>query len=103
LSAFHATLHVKPVVRRGDVAAHYRTAWGESGPIVAAQSFGWLLLDGATISRQTSIDALAAGVSAGSRVGTLTLQSGGRRVAIPLIIEATIGGPDLGWRLFRGA
>jgi D-alanyl-D-alanine carboxypeptidase (penicillin-binding protein 5/6) len=102
LSAFRVTLHVTTVVRRGDVAAHYGTAWGESGPVVAAQSASWLLIDGATVSRRTSIEALPVGLAAGARVGTLTVQSGGRRVDIRLIILAPIGGPDLSWRLFRG-
>ena len=102
LTAVHATLHVRPVVRRADVVAHYTSPWGESGPIVAAQPVSWLLMDGATIVRKASIEAIPTSLPAGARVGTLTLESGNQRADVPLIIEAPISGPDLAWRLTRG-
>lgn len=102
LSAVHASLHVRPIVRHGDVVAHYATAWGEGGPIVAAQGVSWLLMDGATVSRHTTINPIPATLPAGSRVGTLSLASGALHVEVPLMVEAAINGPDLSWRLTRG-
>ena len=102
LSATRATLHVRQVLGRHDVVAHYSTAWGEGGPIVAAQPVSWLLMDGATVTRHVTINPIPAALAAGSRVGTLSLESGNQRAEVPLIIEAAINGPDLSWRLTRG-
>jgi serine-type D-Ala-D-Ala carboxypeptidase (penicillin-binding protein 5/6) len=102
LTAVRLALYVRPVIQRADVVAHYSTAWGESGPIVAAQTVRWLLMDGATVARHTSINDLPSTLPAGSRVGTLTLDSGSHHADVPLVIEAAISGPDLGWRLTRG-
>jgi D-alanyl-D-alanine carboxypeptidase (penicillin-binding protein 5/6) len=102
LTAVHGSLHLRPVVRRNDVVARYATAWGEGGPIVAAQGVSWLLMDGATLSRHTTINPIPATLPAGSRVGTLSVVSGNQRAEVPLIIEAAINGPELSWRLTRG-
>ena len=102
LTALRASLHLRLVVRRHDVVAHYSTAWGEGGPIVAAEPVSWLLMDGATVSRHTTINPIPAALEAGSRVGTLSLQSGNQRANVPLIIEAAINGPEFSWRLTRG-
>lgn len=102
LNAMRAALHLRPVVHRDDVVAHYSTAWGEGGPIVAAKAVNWLLMDGATVSRHTTINPIPATLPAGSRVGTLSLESGSQRADVPLIIEAAINGPELSWRLTRG-
>jgi serine-type D-Ala-D-Ala carboxypeptidase (penicillin-binding protein 5/6) len=95
-------LHLRPVVRRGDVVASYRTAWSEAGAIVASQSVAWMLLDGTAVSRQVKLDDLPPKVSAGSRVGTLLLVAGSHQAVVPLNLAGAINGPDAGWRLTRG-
>ena len=102
ITAVRGALHVQPVVRRHDVVAHYSTAWGVSGPIVAAQGVSWMLMDGASVSRHATINPIPPDLPAGSRVGTLTLESGNQRIDVPLIVEAAINGPDVSWRLTRG-
>lgn len=102
VTAVRASLHVRPVVHRHDVVAHYTTSWGEGGPIVAAQGVSWLLMDGAVVSRHTMIDPIPATLPAGSRVGTLSVEAGNQRADVPLIVEAAINGPELSWRLTRG-
>ena len=102
LNALRPVLHLHTVARKGDTIARYRTAWGESGPIVADKAVGWVLIDGTTISRRVTVDALAQSVPAGARVGTMTLTSGDDTAEVPLVMAGAIEGPDIGWRLTRG-
>lgn len=95
-------LHVRVVARRGAVVARYRTAWDESGEIVAGQAATWLLLDGTPISRRITLSELPPTLPAGSRAGTLIVTGADYRAEIPLVTAAPINGPDLGWRLTRG-
>jgi serine-type D-Ala-D-Ala carboxypeptidase (penicillin-binding protein 5/6) len=95
-------LHLRPVVRRDDVIARYRTAWDEAGAIVASQSVAWVLADGTAISRQVKLDDLPAMLPAGTRVGTLFVGAGSHQAEVPLVTAAAINGPDAGWRLTRG-
>jgi D-alanyl-D-alanine carboxypeptidase (penicillin-binding protein 5/6) len=102
LKALPAALHAHSVVRRDDVIARYRTAWDESGTIVASESVTWVLLDGTAVSRQVKLDDLPATLPAGTRVGTLFVQAGSHQATVPLVTAAPISGPDTGWRLTRG-
>ncbi len=95
-------LHAHTVVHHNDVIARYRTAWDESGTIVASQSLTWVLLDGTSVSRQVRLDDLPATLPAGTRVGTLLLVAGPRQAEVPLVTAAPINGPGAGWRLTRG-
>jgi D-alanyl-D-alanine carboxypeptidase (penicillin-binding protein 5/6) len=95
-------LHAHLVVRRDDVIARYRTPWDEAGTIVASQSVTWVLLDGTAVTRQVKLDDLPATLSAGARVGTLFLVAGARQAEVPLVMAASINGPDAAWRLTRG-
>jgi len=95
-------LHAHLVVRRDDVIARYRTPWDEAGTIVASQSVSWVLLDGTEITRQVKLDDLPATLSAGTRVGTLFLVAGSHQADVPLVMAASINGPDAAWRLTRG-
>jgi D-alanyl-D-alanine carboxypeptidase (penicillin-binding protein 5/6) len=96
------SLHARPVVRRDDVIARYRTAWDEAGAIVASQSVTWVLQDGTAVTRQVKLDELPATLPAGTRVGSLFLVAGSRQVEVPLIMAVPINGPGAGWRLTRG-
>ncbi|HET9848659.1 MAG TPA: D-alanyl-D-alanine carboxypeptidase [Candidatus Dormibacteraeota bacterium] len=102
LNALRPALHLRPVVRRHDAIAGYRTAWGESGAIVAAQSVSWVLIDGTTVNRRTTLTDLPATLPAGSRVGSLVVMAGNHTAEVALTTDAAINGPDLGWRLTRG-
>jgi D-alanyl-D-alanine carboxypeptidase (penicillin-binding protein 5/6) len=96
------SLHARPVVRRDDVIARYRTAWDEAGAIVASQSVTWVLQDGTAVTRQVKLDELPATLPAGTRVGSLFLVAGSRQAEVPLITAVPILGPGAGWRLTRG-
>jgi D-alanyl-D-alanine carboxypeptidase (penicillin-binding protein 5/6) len=102
LHALSPALHLRPVVKRNDVIARYRTPWDEAGEIVATQSIGWVLLDGTNVSRRVTLDDLPSTLPAGSRVGTLVIEAGSHREEVPLVTAAAINGPDAGWRLTRG-
>jgi hypothetical protein len=102
MNAIRPSLQVASVVRQGDTVARYSTAWGESGSIVASRTVSWVLVGGTTISRRVTIPQLASNLPAGSPAGNLVLEAGARHAEIPLLIQAAINGPDLGWRLTRG-
>jgi serine-type D-Ala-D-Ala carboxypeptidase (penicillin-binding protein 5/6) len=102
LQGLTPALHLRPVVRRDDVIARYRTGWDEAGAIVASQSVAWVLPDGTAVSRQVKLDDLPAMVPAGTRVGTLFVTAGSHQGEVPLVMAAAINGPDAGWRLTRG-
>ena len=102
LHAVGSVLHLRTVTRRGDVVARYRTAWDESGDIVASQAAGWVLEDGSMISLLVTLSTLPPTLPIGSRVGTLMVTAADHQAEIPLITAASINGPDVGWRLTRG-
>jgi D-alanyl-D-alanine carboxypeptidase (penicillin-binding protein 5/6) len=102
LHALSPALHLRPVIKRNDVVARYRTPWDETGEIVATQSIAWVLLDGTTVVRRVTVDDLPPTLAAGSRVGTLFIEAGLLREEVPLVTANAINGPDAGWRLTRG-
>jgi serine-type D-Ala-D-Ala carboxypeptidase (penicillin-binding protein 5/6) len=102
LRALMPALHLRTVVRRGDVIGRYQTAWGESGTIVAAESIAWVLVDGTAITRAVRLQQLPSSLPAGKRVGTLIIKAGDRQAEVALLTSAVINGPDIGWRLTRG-
>jgi serine-type D-Ala-D-Ala carboxypeptidase (penicillin-binding protein 5/6) len=102
LRALSPALHLRSVVHRNDVVARYQTLWGEAGAVIADDSSAWVLLDGTSVLRRVTLDALAARLPAGSRVGTLVIEAGAHRAEIPLVTATAINGPDAGWRLTRG-
>jgi serine-type D-Ala-D-Ala carboxypeptidase (penicillin-binding protein 5/6) len=103
LQAIAPVLERRSVIRKGDQVAVYRTAWDESGQVVAGESAPtWVLLDGTVISRRITLMPLPANLAAGSRVGTLTVTVPDHQADIPLITSQPITGPDIGWRLTRG-
>ena len=102
LNTLRPALHVRPVVQRHDAIAGYHAAWGESGAIVASGTVSWVLMDGTTVNRRTTLMDMPATLPAGSRVGSLAVAAGNHTADIPLITDAAINGPDLGWRLSRG-
>ncbi len=102
LRSLTSALHLRTVSARGEVVGRYQAAWGEAGTIVTAMATAWILEDGMTVTRRTTLTPLPAGLPAGSRVGTLLLESPGHRAEVPLVTAAAINGPDLGWRLTRG-
>lgn len=102
LNGIRPVLHLRQVVKRGDVVGRYAAAWGESGTIVASKDVSWVLIDGTTLSRRTTIGNLPSTLPAGSGVGSLSVAAGAHSADVPLITAATINGPDIGWRLTRG-
>ncbi|HEY8678179.1 MAG TPA: D-alanyl-D-alanine carboxypeptidase [Candidatus Dormibacteraeota bacterium] len=102
IRALTPSLHLRTVVARGEVVGRYQTVWGEAGTIVAADPVAWVLEDGMTISRAATLTPPPATLPAGSRVGTLLLETTGHRAEVPLLTAAAIHGPDIGWRLTRG-
>jgi len=102
IRALAPALHLRNVTARGDVVGHYQTAWGEAGTVVAASPVSWLLEDGTTITKRVMLTQLPGTLPAGSRVGSLLVETTGHRAEIPLVTVTPINGPDLGWRLTRG-
>lgn len=102
LQGLAPALHLRPVVRRDDVIARYRTAWDEAGTIVASQPVAWVLPDGTAVLRRVTLDDLPAKAPAGTPVGTLFIEAGSHQAEVPLVMAAAINGPDIGWRLMRG-
>jgi serine-type D-Ala-D-Ala carboxypeptidase (penicillin-binding protein 5/6) len=102
LNGLRPVLHLHAVVHQGDVIARYRTAWDESGAIIAAGATSWVLVDGTAVIRRTTLDTLPESLPAGSRTGTMRVTAGNHGSVVPLITQVAINGPDLGWRLTRG-
>jgi serine-type D-Ala-D-Ala carboxypeptidase (penicillin-binding protein 5/6) len=102
IRALSPALHLRLVAGRGEVVARYGTAWGEAGTIVTANPVAWLLEDGMTVTRRVTLTPLPASLPAGSRVGTLLLETTAHRAEVPLVTAIALNGPDLGWRLTRG-
>jgi D-alanyl-D-alanine carboxypeptidase (penicillin-binding protein 5/6) len=102
LNGLRPVLHLDAVVHQGDVIARYRAAWDESGAIIAAGSTSWVLVDGTAVIRRTTLDTLPESLPAGSRIGTMTVTAGNLQSVVPLVTQAAINGPDIGWRLTRG-
>ena len=102
LNAIQPALHVRAIIHRGDEVARYRTAWGESGSIVSRQDVSWLLLDGALLTRQVTLDGLPSQLATGTMVGRVRVLSGEQHAEVPLVTRSAINGPEIGWRLTRG-
>lgn len=102
IRALTPSLHLRTIVARGDVVGRYQTAWGEAGTVVTSGAVAWLLEDGTTITRRVMLSQPEGSLPAGSRVGTLSLETQGYRAQVPLLTGEAINGPDLGWRLTRG-
>ena len=102
IRALTPSLHLRTVVGRGDVVGRYQTAWGEAGTLVTASAVAWVLEDGTTMTRRVMLTGLPGFLPAGSRVGSLLVETTGHRAVIPVVTSTPINGPDLGWRLTRG-
>jgi D-alanyl-D-alanine carboxypeptidase (penicillin-binding protein 5/6) len=101
LQDLRGRLHVAFVQHRLAPVATAKTAWGES-TTVHPDDF-WLVpyIDGMTLTRRIHLDQVTSPMTAGSRVGSMELTLGSRRVLLPLVLSGPLDEPPLSWRLTR--
>jgi D-alanyl-D-alanine carboxypeptidase (penicillin-binding protein 5/6) len=95
--------HVVQLTPAGTVMGRYSTAWKDGARIVTGSSASVLTWSDAPITSTMTIKPLTitAGRTAdnGSTVGSLDFVVNGAPIAVPLVLEGSISGPDGWWRL----
>lgn len=79
-------------------ALRLTTAWGPSSDAVTTTATTAFALRADSVTSTVSTPTTA-GATAGTRSGTVTLTSPSGRRSIALVLDSTLAGPGLGWRL----
>jgi D-alanyl-D-alanine carboxypeptidase (penicillin-binding protein 5/6) len=100
ISSAAATFHNVTVVKAGNPVATYTTAWGNQGTILAQQDLSIIAWNNSAITTSISLHRLQAPLSAGSSVGTLTVNdaTSHTKYYVPLRLQQSIKQPSLFWR-----
>jgi D-alanyl-D-alanine carboxypeptidase (penicillin-binding protein 5/6) len=95
--------HVVQLVGAGTVVGRYSTPWKDGARIVTESRASVLTWSDAPITSTMTIKPLTitAGTTTadGSTVGSLDFVVNGTPIAVPLVLEGSISGPDGQWRL----
>ena len=95
--------HVVQLVGAGTVAGRYSTPWKDGARVITGESASVMTWSDAPITSTMTIKPLTitAGKTAvdGSTVGSLDFVVDGAPIAVPLVLDGTISGPDGWWRL----
>jgi D-alanyl-D-alanine carboxypeptidase (penicillin-binding protein 5/6) len=95
--------HVVQLVGTGAVVGRYSTNWKDGARVVTGSTASVLTWSDAPITSTMTIKPLTitAGKAAvdGSTVGSLDFVVNGARIAVPLVLDGSISGPDGWWRL----
>lgn len=86
------------LVAEGDRFGSYTTPWGSTADIVAAEAASVLVWQDATITVTPTASDLEFGAD-GSDVGSVTFETGGERIVVPLELEEDLEAADAGWKL----
>lgn len=100
LHSVQANLHYKTIVQQGQVVGRYKTAWGKSADVIAAQPIKVLTMPGAAKTPPTiDLKPLGLPAQAGSVVGQVKLGSGANATAVNAKLKSSIPAPSWSWRL----
>ena len=86
------------LVAEGDRFGSYTTPWGSTADIVAAEAASVLVWQDAAITVTPTASDLEFGAD-GSDVGSVTFETGGERIVVPLELEEDLEAADAGWKL----
>jgi D-alanyl-D-alanine carboxypeptidase (penicillin-binding protein 5/6) len=92
------------VVQAGQTVGTLSAPWASAVPLVAAtpvRALGWGGLPVSDSLRLSLRPGRGQGVTAGTRVGTLTVQAGSQRVRVAVDAGASLPSASLSWRLTR--
>ena len=89
------------IISKGEAAGVYSAPWAGNFEAVAANDLEIPAWAGSTIPATVALDTLKAPIAAGTKVGTLTVNSGGRDVSVDLVASADVGAPGTWWKLTR--
>jgi D-alanyl-D-alanine carboxypeptidase (penicillin-binding protein 5/6) len=100
LKVARGAFHLTTLASKGQVFAHYRTAWGAATSAVASRDVTMVLLDGTRVSSSTAVKGAAPGKK-GTILGLASFAAGSQRATVPLVQSSTLKGPDPIWRLLN--
>lgn len=98
LDSIQQNFHETPITVAGTELGTLTTAWGESGPIVSADSLSILVWADTPIAVALEAGNVSLG-DEGSDIGSLLVSSGKQAHEVNVLLGKTIRGPDFGWRL----
>lgn len=89
------------VIHKGQSLGYYATAWGATARAQAAEDLSLTVWKGQDTKVVNSIDSINAPAKAGSKAGTVVVQSGKQIATSPLNLSSNLSGPSWHWRLIR--
>jgi serine-type D-Ala-D-Ala carboxypeptidase (penicillin-binding protein 5/6) len=95
-----ASIGPVPVVRLGQALEQISASWGSSVLIIGEVSnvFGW---PGMTVPVRVRVGKLPTAIPAGTRIGVLSVDVGGKSVDVVLRAAQALAGPSATWRFTR--
>ena len=87
----------KKVISKGEVVGKYETNWGEEVNVVAQEDISVIGWSDETPSVKVSLEQISSPESAGSRVGSISIND----QTAPVTLESDLAGPNFIWRLFH--
>ena len=87
----------KKVISKGEVVGKYETNWGEEVNVVAQEDISVIGWSDETPSVKVSLEQISSPESAGSRVGSISIND----QTAPVTLEFDLAGPNFIWRLFH--
>jgi D-alanyl-D-alanine carboxypeptidase (penicillin-binding protein 5/6) len=101
IDAARTALRSVVLVRKGQVVARYRTAWGQVAGLASVRTVRLALWQGTVARFQLRARPRGPLVARGARVGDLDISAGGREVKVPLRAASGLTGAPWQWRLLR--
>jgi D-alanyl-D-alanine carboxypeptidase (penicillin-binding protein 5/6) len=101
LAAVPSWITTTHVISKGDSVGGYVADWGGSTEVTAAQSIDVTTWAGTPVQTNVTLDKLGTSVTAGAKVGELTVHAGAQEFHTDLIAQSSITGPNARWRLTR--
>ncbi|MEO9254880.1 MAG: D-alanyl-D-alanine carboxypeptidase [Tepidiformaceae bacterium] len=89
------------VISKGDSVGGYVADWGATTRVTAASSIDVTTWAGTPIQTTVSLDKLSTSVSAGQKVGQLTVHAGPQEFHTDVIAQRAIAAPSSAWRIKR--
>lgn len=87
------------VVRSGQSVGTATSPWGSSSPINATEDITVLAWSGKGLAPKVTDTPVPSPALAGTRAGSLSLESGGKQFSSKLVLEKTVDPPSAWWRL----
>ena len=98
LESMVSAFRVSEVVAKGDVVAELETVWGDTAAVIADEAASVLSFSDLPIATLSTFEP-AVTAPAGTVVGSLSVETGSQRLAVPLSLREAISDPGPLWRL----